>query len=129
MPGSDAHQNLVQLYDEFGFGIILTYKGCKNLVGKEAYLAHKKSRERVPKPPKIQELLKTAISLKKGFSEDPNRTKTMAARELGISPRRVGQIMNLLKLKPKMQRYILNLPPSIGRGPLTGRGLRPELSS
>ena len=124
---SDAHQNLVQLADEFGIGIILTYKGSKTLVEESAYLVHKKSRDLVPRPPKIQELLKLALSLKERFQREPDCTRSQAAQDLGLSERRLYQIMRLLRLEPEKQRHILDLPLALGRGSLTERALRPSL--
>jgi hypothetical protein len=46
------------------------------------------------------------------------------ARELGITPTRVTQIMNLLKLAPQIQEHILNLPPVRGKEGLSEKHTR-----
>ncbi|MBI4669532.1 MAG: hypothetical protein HY747_10190 [Elusimicrobia bacterium] len=126
---SDAYQNLVTLSDEFGFGTILTFRGPKRLLSDEDYQAYKKSREPQSKPPKIQELLRLALSLKERFRKEQGLSRRTAARELGCSHARISQIMNLLKLDAKTRRYILSLPPVVGRHAPTERWLRQSLIS
>ncbi|MBI4064310.1 MAG: hypothetical protein HY401_08440 [Elusimicrobia bacterium] len=126
LPDSDADQNLVTLSDEFGFGIILTYRGPKRLLTEEQCLAHLQSREKRPKPPKIQELLRLAMSLRTRFKNEPDLSYSHVAGELGVSRPRVYQIMNLLKLRPSLQSHILKLRLTSGRTDLTERRLRQQ---
>ena len=46
------------------------------------------------------------------------------AREMGITPTRVTQIMNLLKLAPSIQEHILKLPPVSGKEGLSEKHTR-----
>lgn len=77
-----------------------------------------------PKPPHIQTLLKQAQELKTRLENTPGLTQRDLAKELGIHPSRVTQILNLLNLAPEIQKFILSLPESAVRSRLNERWLR-----
>ena len=79
---------------------------------------------RGPKPPRVQVLLKTAFQLKERLEMEPRPTQTALAKELGISRVRVTQILNLLRLAPEIQRYILTMPTTVKKGPIVENRLR-----
>ena len=78
-----------------------------------------------PKPPRIQALLRQALEFKARLVADPRLTRDALAREIKIDPSQLTRRLRLAYLAPEIQRHILALPPSIHRGPITERRLRP----
>lgn len=65
-----------------------------------------------PAPPLVQMLLRQAYQLKERLEATYDLTQTDLARELGINRVRVTQMLNLLRLAPEIQQYILAMPPT-----------------
>jgi len=83
----------------------------------------KQRRYRQPRPPRIQRVLKRAQELQNRLEATPGLTRDALAREEGIDPSQLTKILHLLSLAPEIQRHILAMPPTLGRGPLTVRSL------
>jgi len=110
---------------KFKFGVVLRHRGRQELVDWPEFVARqKKAESRAPKPPRIQALLESAYRLKAKLDKDPKLTRAALAREEGMDPSRLTQVLNLLNLAPDIQRRILALPASTEEGPITERRLR-----
>lgn len=78
-----------------------------------------------PTLPKIQALLQLAYQMKGRLDENPGTSQTALAKEMEISRVRVTQILNLLRLAPEIQQYIMAMPPTMAkRGAVTENRLR-----
>jgi len=84
----------------------------------------KKAEVRAPKPPRIQTLLKSAYRLKARLDKAPKLTRAALARQEGMAPSRLTQVLNLLNLAPDIQKRILALPASAQQGAITERRVR-----
>ena len=84
----------------------------------------KKEPEKASRPPRIQSILKRAYDLKARLDSVSGLSQASLARELGLSRVRATQILNLLRIAPEIQEYILALPPSNTRGLITEYSLR-----
>ena len=122
--GDFDYPGALVLRDITPFGQINGKRGHKQILFPQEADAIIESRTPQPKPPYAQTLLKQAHEFKKRLGSSPGMTQTSLARELGISRVRVTQIINLLRLAPEIQKYILVLPPSSTRGPITEYSLR-----
>lgn len=60
----------------------------------------------------------------KRLQADSDLTRTALAKEAGISPTRLTQILILLNLAPTLRRDVLSMEASIKRSPITERRLR-----
>jgi hypothetical protein len=80
---------------------------------------------RVPKTPRVVELLRKAIEWKALLESGQIATQADIARQEGITRARVTQVLGLLRLAPEIQEKILALPCSLHRRPVTERLLRP----
>lgn len=69
-------------------------------------------------------LLKLAYEFQKKLKGDPNLSQADLACEFGVSRARITQIMNLLRLAPNIQGYILKMAPVKGGNGLVERHLR-----
>lgn len=78
-------------------------------------------RYRPPQPPAIQTLLRQAYQLNKELVTAPEITRNNLARRAGVNPSYLTRILNLLKLAPEIQRYILAMPPSEFQSPISER--------
>ena len=76
------------------------------------------------RPPRIQVLLKLAYQFQERLKQDTSLSQSALARDLGITPTRVTQIMNLLRLAPDIQAYILRLEPVRNREGLSEKHMR-----
>jgi len=115
------------LADEVEFGEVCGPKGGKLLLAPEkaAALRSRQRRYREPKPLRIQALLRQACDLQDRLNHHPGLTREALAREVGMDPSRLSRILGLLNLAPAIRERILALPPSVTRGTLTERRLRP----
>ena len=121
---TDAHQNDYGLLYEFSFGILNVRKGQRHILIREDFERLRDSRIKLPRAPQAQTRLQQAITWGRRLEGSPGLTRAALAREAGIDPTRLSQIMNLLNLAPSIQSHILSLHPTIGRGPLNERQLR-----
>ena len=84
----------------------------------------KTSVDTATQPPRIQTLLRLAFTIQERLRKESGLTMSGVAREMGITPTRVTQIMNLLKLAPSIQEHILKLPPVNGKEGLSEKHTR-----
>ena len=77
-----------------------------------------------PKTPRVVELLRKAHEWQGLIESGEVRNQAEIARREGITRARVTQIMGLLRLAPEIQKYILSLPDTCHRLPITERALR-----
>jgi len=82
-------------------------------------------RTRVPKTPRVVELLRKAIEWKALLESGKIATQADIARQEGITRARVTQIMGLLRFAPEIRDKILYLPATLNRRPVTERMPRP----
>lgn len=86
---------------------------------------------RTPKPepvgrvPRVARMLALAHKIDAMVRGGEFRDYADAARRLGLTRARVTQVMNLVLLAPAIQERILDLPPVLGRDPISERLLRP----
>ena len=80
---------------------------------------------RVPKTPRVVELLRKAIEWKVLLKSGKVASQADIARQEGVSRARVTQVLGLLRLAPEIQEKILTSPGTLNRGPVTERRLRP----
>jgi hypothetical protein len=78
-----------------------------------------------PRTPRVVELLCKAIEWHALLDSGKVANQAEIARREGITRARVTQIMGLRRLAPEIQKYILALPNSVCRFPVTERMLRP----
>ena len=71
------------------------------------------------------ELLSKAIEWQALLESGETTNQAAIARREGINRARVTQVMGLLRLVPEIQEYVLALPDSVRRSPVTERMLRP----
>jgi hypothetical protein len=82
---------------------------------------------RVPKTPRVVELLRKAIEWRRQLDAGEVRTQADIAQREGITRARVTQIMRLLRLAPEFQEQILSMPDITRRSAITERQLRPMI--
>jgi hypothetical protein len=80
---------------------------------------------RVPKTPRVVELLRKAIEWKDLLESGKIANQAEIAHQEGITRSRVTQIMGMLRLAPEIQEKILVMPDAIHKSLLTERVLRP----
>jgi len=80
---------------------------------------------RLPKIPRVVELLRKAIEWKDSLESGKVASQAEIARHEGVTRARVTQIMSLLRLAPDIQEKILTPLGTLHRRPLTERMLRP----
>ena len=80
---------------------------------------------RVPKTPRVVELLRKAIEWKALLESGEVASQAEIARREGVTRARVTQIMGLLRLAPEIQGKILALPDNFHSSSVTERILRP----
>lgn len=120
LPSSDPHRNTARtqypyIRDRVPFGVISVAKGRKCLVRPEIRDAHRAKRAAEaskPAPPAIQNLLKRAYELRYRLTKTPGLTRFALAREIDMDPAHLTRFLNLTGLAPRIQRYILALPPT-----------------
>ncbi|OVE76705.1 hypothetical protein BVX98_05340 [bacterium F11] len=76
------------------------------------------------KPPRIQLFLKQAHELHRRLEENPRLKKSALAKEIGISRFELRHNLKLLNLSPEIQKFLLALPPSRKKYPITKKKLR-----
>ena len=124
-PFPNGQEPGILLRDEFYCSILKGAHGKHRLLfGNALWEACRKEHEKAPHPPRIQRIFQQAYDLKARLDSTPGLTQSSLARELGINRVRVTQILNLLKLAPEIQQYILALPPSRSKNPITEHTLR-----
>ncbi|MCG3205526.1 MAG: hypothetical protein KCHDKBKB_02248 [Elusimicrobia bacterium] len=69
-------------------------------------------------------MLKQASQLKARLDGDPSLSRADLARQVGVDPSYLTRLLNLVKLAPGIQEYILTLPPSKTKGPITESRLK-----
>jgi len=113
----------IGLTDTFSFGQVWGSRGQKALLFADQLKAYQAERE--SKPPPIQLYLKQAREMKKRLDSDPTLTHNALATELGVTRFEIIRTLNLLKLAPEVQEFILSLPPTTTRRfPISKRSLR-----
>lgn len=80
---------------------------------------------RVPKTPRVVELLRKAIEWQGLLESGEILNQAAISRQEGITRARVTQIMDLLRLAPEIQRHISSMPDAVSRPAITERALRP----
>jgi len=83
---------------------------------------------RVPKTPRVVELLRKAIEWQTLLESGKIASQADIARQEGLTRARVTQVMGLLRLAPEIKKRILSLPNTLCRSPHTERSLRPIAS-
>ena len=73
---------------------------------------------------RIQALLEQAARYRQVLDQEPGLSLRKLAGRLGMTPPRLCQILNLLKLSPEVRRAIACLPPTDGRDRVTEYSLR-----
>jgi AraC-like DNA-binding protein len=109
------------MWDDSVFGWANGAKGMRLILTPAAAKAIRSQQRRwqEPKPPPIQIMLKQARQLKIRLEQDPDLTRAALANEVGMNPSYLTRILNLLNLAPEIHSYILSLPPSQTKGPIT----------
>jgi len=82
-------------------------------------------RTRVPKTPRVVELLRKAIEWQALLESGQVVSQAEVARQEGITGARVTQIMGMLRLAPEIQENILTPAGAFQRRPVAERMLRP----
>lgn len=109
-----AKESAFCLVDESDFVLVRVRRGRKRMVfpGEEKPLHPPPAQ---PGQPRIREFLARAIEWQSRLQTDPAMTQTALAKEAGVSRVRVVHILNLLRLAPEIQRYILAMPPATAK--------------
>lgn len=105
------------------FGPVNGAKGQERILFplEAANVRQRQRRYRPPKPPAIQGLLEQARQLKKRLDTTSRLNRFGLAKELGLDPSCITQILNLLNLAPAIRHYILTLPPTKHHSPIGDR--------
>ncbi len=106
------------------FGQIFCHHGRKCIVSPEMWEACQRRMEektRTLHPPAIQNLLKKAYRLKARLDGNPGLKRLALAKELGIDPSYMTSILNLTRMAPAIQRYVMGTLPTIHRSPISDR--------
>lgn len=82
------------------------------------------ARIRPKRAPRVQELLRRAVEYRRILDREPGLSLRKLASRLGMTPPRLCQLLNLLKLAPAVQKAILALPQASGRDKVTEYSLR-----
>ena len=117
LPEPDAPQNGCPLIYEFAFGVLNVRKGEKHLLLHSDAEARRAAKARKPQALSIQHFLQQAIAFQARLRADKALKRATLAREAGITPTRLTQILHLLQLSPDIRRTILALNPTGARGP------------
>ena len=80
---------------------------------------------RIPKTPRVVELLRKAVEWKALLDSGEVATQADIACQEGITRARVTQVLGLLRLAPEIQEHILSLPDAAHPPLVTERILRP----
>ena len=110
--------------DEFSCKIVSMAGKRAPLPEKEALLALE-SKKREPRTQSLKEALQKALKWQALLDSGKVPNRSELARQEGVSPARVTQVMCLLRLAPEIMRHIQNLPQSTHHSAITGRALRP----
>ena len=122
----DSEEPGVSLTDEFYCGVLKGRHGkTRILFGNALQEARERAPKRVPKPPRIQSILKQAHELRARLAADSGLTREALAREAGLNAGQLTRILRLADMASEIQRHILAMPPSIHRSVVTERRLRP----
>ncbi|MBI4397135.1 MAG: hypothetical protein HY548_08575, partial [Elusimicrobia bacterium] len=112
----------IRLPDSFAFGVASGTLGQK-LLSEDEFKASQAAE--APTAPPIQEYLALAYQLKKRLDADQNLTHGVLAQELGLCRFEIIRTLKLLKLAPRIQQFIRELPVTkVGRYPISKRNLR-----
>jgi hypothetical protein len=65
--------------------------------------------------------LKKACRLKGRLDANPGLKRLTLAKELGIDPSYMTGILNLIRMAPAIQRYVMGMLPTIHRSPISDR--------
>jgi hypothetical protein len=87
-------------------------------------VATKNNPRRPSLSPGVKELLQKAIRWKELLESGKVSDQAKIGLYEGLSRAKVTQIIKLLNLSPQIQRYILNMPKTANRPPVTERSLR-----
>lgn len=117
----DEIDRVFLLWEDFGFGQVNGTKGVRLIMGpaEAETVRSRQKRWQEPKPPPIQVMLQQAFRLKARLDATPGLTRDALAREVGINPSYLSRLLNLLNLAPEIKRFILALPLSQTKGPIT----------
>lgn len=122
----DEHIAPFWIVDESEFRLVLAHRGRKRLaLPEEAAKVDRRRQPRPPRAPRIQGLLSRASALQDRLDREPGLTRDALARDIGMDPSRLSQLLGLLNLAPEIRQRILALPPSVTTGTVTERRLRP----
>jgi hypothetical protein len=112
----------IRLPDSFAFGVASGSLGQK-LLSEDEFKAHQAAE--APTAPPIQEYLALAYRLKERLDAAPALTHGALAQELGLCRFEILRTLKLLKLAPRIQQFIRDLPVTkVGRYPISKRNLR-----
>ncbi len=121
----DSEEPGVSLVDEFYCGVLKGRHGkTRILFGNALQDAREKAPKRLPKPPRIQGILRQAHEFRARLAADLSLTREALAKESGINPGHLTRLLRLADLDPEIQQHILAMPPSIYRSVVTERRLR-----
>ena len=81
---------------------------------------------KVPRTPRVVELLRKAIEWRRRLDAGEDHTQADIARREGITRARVSQVMGLLRLAPEHRARILAMPITARRPAITERIVRPK---
>ena len=65
--------------------------------------------------------MKKAYRLKARLDGNPSLKRLALAKELGIDPSYMTSILNLIRMAPQIQRYVMGMLPTIHRSPISDR--------
>lgn len=122
----DDHRGGFGIPDPLLFGRVKRRKGIIKVVFPDEAKAIRARQRRwqEPQPPPIQLMVKHAYQLKMRLDSEPTLNRARLAREVGINPSYLTRLLNLLNLAPEIQEYIMALPPSRTKGPITESRLK-----
>ena len=123
LPESDALQTFPPLLFEFSVGILCVRRGEKRVLLQEEFEAIRRSRVKPLRAPSAQICLLRALEYKERLERDGISQAALAC-ELGVTRVRLTQILNLLKLHPKIQGQILQMKSTSGRSGISESRLR-----
>ena len=81
-------------------------------------------RARKPRTPSVVRLLRKALEWRRQLDAGEVRSQAEIARREGLTRARITQIMGLLRLSPAIRDYILAMPDTAGRPPISEPVLR-----
>jgi site-specific DNA recombinase len=111
------------LEDVSEFAVVRARRGQKRVVfPEEVKPLHSPTGE--ARQLRIKELMTRALEWQARLHAQPRLTQTSIAKETGLNRVRVTQILNLLRLAPEIQQYILAMLPTTANRVLTENRLR-----